>query len=194
MKKILSIVLAVSMLFALALNAGAAVGSTNLDAGISGETSKPVKVTVNGVEVSSTIYYVVVEWDSLNFTYDFDEAGRVWDPEQHEDIITEGNAGWEVDTANGQDSIANGVKGDITVINHSNAAVQYSAELAVGTDLGGVSVALSGDDAKTLTSGVGLTFATADKGTFAVEVTGAPTAKVEAITTVKTLNIEITAA
>lgn len=191
MKKILALVLAVSMLFALALSANAAVGSTTLEAGIAGETSKPVKVTVNGVEVASTIYYVVVEWDSLNFTYDFDEAGRVWDPEAHEEVITQGNAGWEVDTANGQDAISNGVKGDITIVNHSNAAVSYTAELAVGDDLAGVAVALNGDDAKTLTSGVGLTFDTADKGTFAVEITGAPSARVEAITTVKTLNIDI---
>lgn len=196
MKKIISIVLAVSLIFALALTA-TAVGNADLNSAINGDTSKDVKVTVDGVETAGTLYYVVIEWESLDFTYDFKETGRTWDPENHTETYTEGAAAWTVNTAGGQEAISDGVndgvKSEITVINHSNTAVSYTAALADGTALDGVNVALSGDSSKTLTTGVGKTFATADKGTFAVSVTGAPTARTEATTTVKTVNITLNA-
>lgn len=193
MKKILCIVLAISMLFAMALTATAALGSSDLGAGTQGGTEKPVNVIVNGVETASTVYYVVISWGSMDFTYDFDEAGRVWDPETHKDVVTEGNKAWEVDTENGQVAIgAEGVKSEVTVTNHSNAKVKYTASLQAGADLDGVSVALTGTSTDTLESGMHAehnSFLTADKGTFAVEVTGAPTQKIEANTTLKTLSI-----
>lgn len=81
MKKFLACILALVMVFGLAINASAtAAGST-----VVGATGTPadlgdVEVTVNAGAVINT-YYVIVEWTSLSFTYNAND--QRWNAEQH---------------------------------------------------------------------------------------------------------------
>ena len=66
------------------------------------------QVTVN-VDPVATVYYVTVDWDNLDFTYDL----GTWNPENHS--YTDGN-GW------GEKTAAN-----IIVANHSNTDITVDA-------------------------------------------------------------------
>lgn len=192
------------MVFALGITASA-VGSSTLNGvgAVDGSLSNPVRVIVEGVQSPSLdpVYYLTITWDSMDFTYDFKETSMIWNPEDHDYDISAGAAGWTLGT--GQVAIERdtkpGVASEVTVTNHSNVPVQYTAQFQAGADLAGVSVSLTGENAtenvstKTLATGVGRTFVSADYDTFTVEVVGAPTARTNATTTIKTVTITLVA-
>ena len=197
MKKFVALILAVVMVFALAVSANA-VGSTTLDGeGINGSKEVDVNIVVGGSLVSPTIYYVTLAWGSMEFHYDLDESTRQWNPETHADVVNYGTPGWT--PGQGQSLVDGNIQSSVTITNHSNAAVNYTATLSAGVELAGVSVALSGNNVEnnrgtgTLESGVDKTFATADNEIYTVIVSGAPTNKVAGTTTVKTLTIALSA-
>lgn len=107
MKKILSLALAIAMLFALSVPAIAAEAVTN----ITGNTTGDVEVVIvpeNDPETpgdESVTYAVSLVWDSMEFTYT-----GTWDPEE---LAYTGS--WDKTSAN------------ITVTNSSNAAVDVDA-------------------------------------------------------------------
>lgn len=119
MKKFASLILALAMMFTLCISAGAAEETlTN-----SKLTSTAQNVTVNVTEGTNTgtVYHVNVTWTDLTFEYQKEGEGT-WDPSTHTyDNVTEN--GWV--GGNGNTITREGV---ITVINHSNAPVNVSAE------------------------------------------------------------------
>lgn len=111
-----AMVLLLALILALSVSAGALAASGT---GLRGEQNN-VTVVVKGVSgTPAVVYHVVIAWDALTFTYDFGEQSSVWDTTNHQyQTTTTGTAGWDKTTAN------------ITVTNHSNAAVNYAASFA----------------------------------------------------------------
>lgn len=66
--------------------------------------------------VAEAVYKVDVEWTDLTFTY----TGGTWNPDNH--------------TYSSGGTLSNGGNGSITVTNHSNWAVKYSAGFADNSD------------------------------------------------------------
>ncbi len=125
MKKLLSIVLALALVFTFAVSAFAA-------------TDKPVPSSENQIvqlEVteSGTIYNVDIEWGNMKFTYNL----GAWNPGTHK---YDGAGSWVVDAGQAaivEDEATVGVQSPITVTNHSNAPVDAALSLA-GYDDGAV--------------------------------------------------------
>lgn len=178
MKKLLSILLATTMVIGLAATALA-------DETFDSETDGDPTYTCNTIEVSAVAdeatidvrYNVTVSWKSLTFKYD--RTNQSWNPSNHS---YSGTGSWE------SDSITDG----ITVANHSNAEVAISASAPSAKN--GVTVAVTGGD-KTLvsaaTDGIYGVYDNADKTTYKVAVSGAPT--VDEQFTVGTVTITIAA-
>ncbi len=107
MRKLLSVLLAVAMICALAITANA----DTLDATTT-TASKDVNATYVEGAKAGTVYSVDVAWGDMQFTYT-DRSEGVWNPATHTyDNKTE--AAWAPAAAD---------SGNITVTNHSNAAV-----------------------------------------------------------------------
>ena len=85
-------------------------GSEGSDISGSGSSgSKDVYISYEGNSANSVVYSVDVVWTDISFTYT--EGSVQWDPENHEYTSVGDDSGWSDST------------GEITVINHSNAAV-----------------------------------------------------------------------
>lgn len=120
-KKLLALLLAGAMVMGLSVTAMAAdleiykTEDATFDATNGKEVSKEVNVKIKDPKPEK-VYYVAVNWDSLDFTYDFG-SGVKWNPEQHsfEDGL---NPGWVSRVAN------------IIVTNHSNAKISIKALFA----------------------------------------------------------------
>lgn len=178
MKKILSIVLALVMVFALSTTAFAAfeqVPSTD---------SGNVEVIIDSTTLTSIekVYYVDVEWEALDFTYSFNNTDNknIWNPLDHtyseENGATEDN--WDKTI----------IEDAITVTNHSNAAVGIAATDSV--TLNGVTASTSADF--DLPSAVGYAVDAAEiTNTFDVSVAGVPT--IEEDFTIGTIVVTISA-
>lgn len=108
MKKIIALALSLIMVLSLSVSAFAAApeyqGSTAPSI-----PAQNVTATYQGGDEAAVLYAVDVAWD-LSFTY---TAGKVWNPETHEDVDEDGS--W---------TDANGY---IRVTNHSNAAITATA-------------------------------------------------------------------
>ena len=136
----------------------------------------------------TTVYYVVVEWDDLTFTFNFDgtNAEVVWNPETHKYMngSSEATGSWAVATKN------------ITVTNHSNAAVAYAAKFTnnalVSEAKNGVTATLEDQGTGTLITAEGTAPTAAPSNKYTVTVSGTPTTK-EAFA-VDTITVAITAA
>lgn len=131
------------------------------------DQSHDVDVTVNtGVGGLETVYKVDVVWDDLAFTYTFGEGAAEWNPNSHayETKQAEGTVGsWNKTTAN------------ITVTNHSNAALNVTATKA---DVANTGVTFEfTNDALALATAEGTAVDAAPSGTIACAVTGVPTSK-----------------
>lgn len=89
---------------------------------ITGATSAEVKGTYTSAQEPEKIYSVDLSWAGMTFTYQEASKGT-WDPKEHK-YINAGTAEWS-----GQ--------GTITVVNHSNAAIEvvptYTQEAAYKT-------------------------------------------------------------
>lgn len=156
MKKILSVVLALGMLAAIAVTASAANTEENPMTDITNYSTKAVTVTLDDSD-ADTVYRVDVTWADTDFTYEL-AGGATWDPATHTYSTVTG--AWETTTS------------DIKVTNHSNADVNVGFAYQQ-TDTG-----ITGSFSKTsaaLDTGVGLTFAGADNDTSTFTIGGTPT-------------------
>lgn len=123
LRKAMALLLA--LILALSVSAGALAAPGT---GLRGEQNN-VTVVVKGVNGDpAVVYHVVIAWDALTFTYDFGEQSSVWDTTNHQYQTTTGTVGWDKTTAN------------ITITNHSNAAVNYAASFASSSSTSSVTV------------------------------------------------------
>ena len=181
MKKILSIVLAIAMIFALSTTAFAATTKTDEDLGAGATSTNAVDVIIDASSTSNIedVYSVDVAWDALDFTYSFsDDATNEWDPETH----TYGDANYT--DANWDKTTAN-----IVVTNHSNEPVDVVATMDNAVKYG-VTTTLTNASFE-LATGEGRTPAEADNNTIVVDIKGVPT--VEENFTIGTITVTISA-
>lgn len=172
MKKLLSVLLAATMVIGLASTAFADSGSKTFDSTNTGEETPPytqtisVKAKVKDGSIK-TRYNVKVEWADLTFT--FDRSAQTWNPETH---LYEGDGEWVDDGT---------IEGAIKVTNHSNAEVEVTATAPSVTS--GVTTALSVTAATTLANAsVGDIYGAPDKAgavSYDVTVSGTPTTDAE---------------
>jgi len=192
MKKIVCMLLVVVMMFALAISAGAAVNSNTG----SGTEEGVVKITVVSQNNTTKVYSVDIAWDSLIFTYS--NGSGTWQPGDHS--YAQSGQGWVADTGNGQVKVGDNIVSEVTVTNHSNANIWYTASYndddTPFVDANDVSVVLGGnyEDVQVDAGEVGQ-HATADKDVFTVTVGGNPgnTARDEAVDGTITISISPTA-
>ena len=154
MKKIISVIVAVLLVACMSVSAFA----TSPISSVPGTDTKDVHVTI-GSGTGLKVYKVVIEWASLDFTYN-PGTDASWNPETHEYSDGTG-AGWDGETTR-----------NVKVTNHSNAAVNVAAAIDTATK-NGVTVAL-GNASFQLATAVGTTVAAAPNDTFTVSVSGAP--------------------
>ena len=126
MKKMLSLILAIVMMFALAVGASAEEPSVSTSQDVqevaSGTYGKDVDIVIKNVAgAAAAVYYVTIDWNPLTFTYDYaEEAKEVYNPLTHSSRpVPAGTAGW----------VNNYTSAYVTVTNHSNVAVDVSASL-----------------------------------------------------------------
>ena len=186
MKKFVSLILALVLVFSLTVSASAETYTT-------GNDNKVVTIKKD-VPDKATVYYVIVNWGTLDFTYTY--TSQTWIPERHVYEAGE-NSEWNQESTT------------ITVTNHSNAVVQVDAFLSnadgtgtgtsinlteVGTD---VRVYIDGSASFSLADASLTAYETpggADNSTFKVCVEGTPdTTKAVDVTVTKYLTISISA-
>ena len=168
-KKVTTVFTAAVLTMAMGMSAYAASPITD----VGGFDSKNVTGTYQEGDGSTTVYRVDITWGSMDFTYTAAGEGT-WDPESHT-YSGGGNGNWS--------STATGA-GDITVTNHSNAAVKATlafASAAPFSDVKGIfttndlpladaSVASAGAPAEAPTASSTLSLS-GDPGTFATGTT-----------------------
>lgn len=103
MKKITALILAMMMIVAMSVNAGAALGKD-------GSEQKDVKITVVKAGDAEDTYAVTLTWEALDFTYTYGQ--KVWNEQTHVAEVTGGS--WSDAKT-------------ITVKNDSNVAIGYEA-------------------------------------------------------------------
>ena len=161
MKKIISLVLAVVMVFAMSVTVFAeAVPAGNITGGTTGDVEIVIKGE-SGTDPVAKVYKVELAWDTLTFTY----GGAVWNTEE----LEYENGIWTT----AADSNGDGTSATIKVTNRSNAEVTVSAEMDVYTK-NGVTASLSNANF-TLTSAEGKDNSTLPTASIAVSVDGKPT-------------------
>ena len=146
MKKIISLILALTMILALAVSASASTipndGTKKLNS-TNNTASSDIKINVS--VATNPVYNVDVAWDKVEFTYNFN-AG-VWDVENH--VYNSADTAWNNET------------GKITLKNHSNDAVNYTIHIENSAADGGDAAIVWVTDANVDKTG---TLATADAG------------------------------
>lgn len=116
MKKFASLILALAMTFSMCISANAEILNNSK---LTSDTQNVNVSVLNGTS-TGTVYHVVVEWTNLDFTYQKQGDGT-WDPSTHTyRDVTEN--GW----VDGTETTVTR-EGVITVINHSNSAVNIEA-------------------------------------------------------------------
>ena len=167
MKKILASVLALVLIVCMSVP----VFATDITT-LPGEDTGDVEILVAGN--ADTVYKVVLDWDSLDFTYTFD-SDDIWDPDTH----TYGNddANWDKTTAN------------IVVTNHSNEDVAIAAEIDTATT-NGVTATL-GNTAFNLDTAVGTEVTDAPADTIGVEISGVPTIEEDFTLGTSTVTVDV---
>lgn len=124
-----------------------------------------VKITLTGAVTSDKVYYVVVGWEELTFTYTFDTS-VTWNPLEHAYEDGVGDAVAEPGSWSGAKTI--------TVTNHSNDNVTVTATREAAPNNNGVTITATVAN-PTLNSAVGTDFGTAPSTTVEVSVSGTPT-------------------
>lgn len=82
------------------------------------DTNGEVTISMNSTDAKvDNVYYVVVAWNNLTFTYDFGNATLTWNPLTHEYAVDGTTKGWSKEVE----------KDALTVANHSNAPVTVNA-------------------------------------------------------------------
>lgn len=183
MKKLVAILTAVVMAALLVVPSFAATSITVLP----GSDNKDVIVNVldNNDEQLTVVYKVDVEWESLEFTFNFDGSKTevLWNPDTHQ-YEKDGAAAtgtWDRTTAK------------VTVKNHSNADVKATAlfDTAKSSTKLGVTATIA-EDEQTIANAEGTAVADAPKAEYTVTVTGTPTTMNQF--TVDTITVSIAAA
>jgi hypothetical protein len=154
MKKMLSLVLVLTMILSLSVTVFAADGVAN-----GGTDFSEVKGTYSS-QTTVTVYSVDIAWEGLTFTYNGEFEGR-WNPQTHE--YEDGTAaGW----ASGS--------GTITVTNHSNTAITAvpSYVAATGFESAGMNFSTDTLQVATADNGVDGEAGSAVVGTITVTPTG----------------------
>ena len=139
MKKFLSMALVLIMVLSMATVAFADEWYIDNEGKVQTDiTDHEVTVAVSDAS-GKTIYNVTIEWQSLEFVYQIG-AGAVWQPGSHTyDTSGAADHGWVVGTRTAimSEDVVTGVQSNITVINHSNAAVYSTATYADGDAIDG---------------------------------------------------------
>lgn len=134
MKKLLSVLTAMAVLGSLTCGvfaAGPAAGDDRKKDLSDDANSKTVIDVSAKLTHGGEVYYVDVEWESMEFTYEF----GTWDPEEHE--YDDATGAWENADGNATSKV--------TVLNHSNDQVNVKATQADKSSTDGLSIELSGD-------------------------------------------------
>ena len=183
MKKIITLVLALVLIFTMSVSVfatGANPGTGEVVVDNTDDSSAPTTVTKNNevtITLSTddvtpdTVYYVVLEWGNLAFSYKFTQK-PTWNPEKHE-YETSGAAGtWDGGDTNGV-TRANA----IIVANHSNVGVVVETDVEGAKS--GITVALTTTDGETLeradTTERIAHYELADRVAYTINVSGNPT-------------------
>lgn len=157
MKKFITLVMALALIMSLTVPAFAyAPGDTE---------QKNVTAKYNSSTSTPPVYSVDIDWDSLTFVYN-ETNTRKWKPADHS-YDTDTVGGWENTSAN------------ITVTNHSNAAVTVAIDYTAAAANTGVTGTLTGGS-KTLAAGVENQYAAADSVTGTLTISGTPNSSVTA--------------
>ncbi len=165
MKKLICIALALVMTLALSVTCFA-------DTAGSGEVKASY---VAGGDNEAPVYSVDVVFDDMDdFTYT--DVAKKWNPESHAYDIVEGEGSWNKTTAN------------ITVKNHSNAAVDVEVTYAKGSYQGGVNGAISNGEFE-LASAVGKAVGSPDSKVATLTISGKPENTMTSATLVGTVTV-----
>jgi len=135
MKKLLSMILAVAMMFALATTVFAVEENVVLNGSGVGDQDKNVQIQVNH---GGIVYYVNIDWESTLFTYSYGD----WETGLTDDATYRyADGSWDKTAA------------EVKVVNHSNDAIEYTAEYTNDplVNIYGVVVTLTPPDGKTAT-------------------------------------------
>lgn len=143
MKKTISLILALTMVLAMATTAFAA------DITTTGNTSAQVTATYKEGFNGGTIYGVNISWGNMTFTYT-DASKGTWNADSHQ-YENPKAAEWTYDSG------AN----VITVTNHSNAPIDVTPSWTAGEDYSAVTMTFQVNNV----TATKLTVATADNGT-----------------------------
>ena len=160
MKKVLSVVLAIAMMSALAIPAFAAVTTQ-------GDLSKEIGVKVvltDAKDTDTKIYSADIAWDDLTFTYTYTDKLQ-WNPANHK---------YETVVANAEATKWDKTEAKVTVTNHSNDAINVTAAVAAATALDGVTADCDTKTAATIAAGVEDQYDAASKKEIKVSITGTP--------------------
>jgi len=184
MKKILTLVIVLAMILTLSVNVFAAEISNNQSG--SNSASADVKVTVSGTSTPDAVYFVVVDWSSLDFTYSL-TANSGWNTDSSKDhgYANAGTGGWS------------NTEGTVTVTNHSNVGITVAAVAEAAANTYGVTVdcalaeKVPAQDNSLNAAVAGTEWSAADSAEYTITVSGTPTSEGLASTTVATVKVSI---
>ena len=172
MKKFLALVIVVAMTLTLAVNVFAETSATKESLG---QQEAEVNVTVTGTSIPTNVYYVVVDWSDVDFTYNLTASSGWGNINNKHDYSSDGTSSWVKST------------GNVTVTNHSNAAISVKAALTLVENTG-VTVEIE-ENADTVAKSVaaaveGTEWDSAASATYAITASGTPkaTGKVATVT------------
>jgi len=126
-----------------------------------------------------TVYSVDITWGDMAFTYTAASSGT-WNPETHS-VEGTSSAKWTVDSAKGN---------EVTVTNHSNAAVTATLTYAAETGYTGISGSFD-NDTLNLKTAVGTTVSEAPTATAALSLSGALDSTTAAGTKIGTITVTL---
>lgn len=208
MKKFLALLLAVMMIASMSVTAFAAEDveakdirkELKTDAATEGKTADVnvvIKNNDNESMTADTVYFVVVEWKSMDFTFKFTNTTDTeikWDPTQHAYVNASNEkleGAWQADDTN--DITVSGTaatqENAVKITNHSNATVTVGAAVNT-TAVNGVETTISEGTDVVLPSAVGLTTTDGSLSkAWNVTVSGTPTVVTDYKVSVVTLTI-----
>lgn len=155
MKKLLSVLLALTLVLSMSMTAFAADTSPKTGVGANGSAEISVSGTYVAGSSTTEVISVDISWGAMAFTYTGASDGT-WNPSDHT-YSGSSEAGW---TASGN---------EITVTNHSNAGV--TASLSFTATVEGITGTFS-NESLNLATAVGTTYEAAPSATSTFTITG----------------------